>query len=116
MKILVDGCMASVDSKHHANAVLSACAAIAPHAARWISSDMPQMQHAAHGAAALLEIQQNDWNACARAVSPGRCFRRQTVAARARAPIGTPVAKPRSRTAEPRRHRSDARRRAGPHA
>ncbi|EMD9443477.1 hypothetical protein E2P84_19450 [Burkholderia cepacia] len=60
MKILVDGCMASVDSKHHANAVLPACAAIAPHAARWISSEMPQMQHAARGSAALLEIQQND--------------------------------------------------------
>ncbi|HIE1301883.1 MULTISPECIES: hypothetical protein [Burkholderia] len=116
MKILVDGCMASVDSKHRANAVLSACAAIAPHAARWISSEMPQMQHAVGRAAALLEIQQNDWNACARAVLPRRCFKRQAFAGRARAPIGTPVAKPRSRTAEPRRHRSDARHRAGPHA
>ncbi|EML1600946.1 MULTISPECIES: hypothetical protein [Burkholderia] len=115
MKILVDGCMASVDSKHHANTGLSACAVIAPRAARWISSEMPQMQHAARGAAALLEIQQNDWNAGAHAAASGLCFRRQAVMGRARAPIGTPVAKPRSRTAEPRRRRSDARR-AGPHA
>ncbi|WP_249182069.1 hypothetical protein [Burkholderia cenocepacia] len=105
MKILVDGCMVSVDSKHHANAVLSARAVFAPLAARWISSEMPQMQHAARDAPALLEIQQNDWNAGARAASSGRCIRRQTVAGRARAPIGTPVAKPRSRTAEPQRHR-----------
>ncbi|WP_185733820.1 hypothetical protein [Burkholderia sp. Bp8986] len=116
MKILVDGCMVSVDSKHHANAVPSACAAIAPRAARWISSEMPQMQHAARCATALLEFQQNDWNACARAASSGRCFRPPSVAGRARAPIGTPVAKPRSRTAEPRRHRLDTRHRAGPHA
>ncbi|MEB2609323.1 hypothetical protein SB461_22795 [Burkholderia cenocepacia] len=116
MKILVDGCMASVDSKHHANAVLWACAVFAPLAARWISSEMPQMQHAARDAPALLEIQQNDWNAGARAASSGRCIRRQTVAGRARAPIGTPVAKLRSRTAEPQRHRFDAWRRAGPHA
>lgn len=86
--------MASVDSKHHANTGLSACAVIAPRAARWISSEMPQMQHAARGAAALLEIQQNDWNAGAHAAASGLCFRRQAVMGAPERPLARQLQSP----------------------
>ncbi|MBN3784692.1 hypothetical protein G3O06_45390 [Burkholderia sp. Ac-20345] len=76
MKILVGRCMASVESKHRAIAVLSACAAMTPRAARWISSEMAQKQHVARRATTLLEFQQNDWNACTRPGPSGHRFRR----------------------------------------
>ncbi|MBZ5790759.1 hypothetical protein K8353_11635 [Burkholderia contaminans] len=60
MKILVDRYMASVGSKHRATTIRPACAAMTPRAARWISSEMAQKQHAAPRATALLEFHQND--------------------------------------------------------
>ncbi|HDR9501136.1 MULTISPECIES: hypothetical protein [Burkholderia cepacia complex] len=80
MKILVDRCMASVESKHRAIAVRSACAAGTPRALRWISSEMAQMQHAARGATTLLDFQQNDRNACRAGRAGGWPVPRETLA------------------------------------
>ncbi|HKT62920.1 MULTISPECIES: hypothetical protein [Burkholderia] len=116
MKILVDRYMASVGSKHRATTIRPACAAMTPHAARWISSEMAQKQHAAPRATALLEFQQNDGKTEAQLRAASLPFQRQPVAGRGEAQVGTPFANPRSRAADPRRHRPDARRRAGPPA
>ncbi|MCA8091885.1 hypothetical protein LGM65_13435 [Burkholderia anthina] len=116
MKILVDRCMAFVESKHHAIAVPPACAPMTPRAACWISSEMEQKQHTARRATTLLYFQQNDWYACTRPGSFGRRFRRKPLPGRPERPLARLLRSTGSRTADSRRHRPDARHRARPHA